>query len=330
MNAIKVLDANDFNTVFVQNKKKIIGSFSMGDFRKAVLVGIDIKSPLYTVINKKFKFIKNSKKTLGEIRKIFKKNKEIYDLPILNNQNHIIDIVSRKKYITGSAIKTDLIVMAGGTGKRMLSLTKELPKPLLSINNETLLSKVIKNFEKNFHLSKIYVSINFKKDLIKKYINKEFKNIQICTFSEKKPMGTVGSLTIIKTKLKDNFFLSNCDVLVEADYNDAFNFHVENKNALTIFSTLRLTQLPYGIMVPNKNGELQKMNEKPNIQSLVNCGVYIFNKKILREIPKNSYYDINQLITKLIQKKYKVMIYPVPENNWIDLGTYENFLKYAK
>ena len=326
--AISVLEKNNFHTIFIENNKKLVGSFSMGDFRKAVLRGIDIKSPLHYIINKKYKSVKNNKNKFQLIKNIFKKYKKINDLPILDKKGQIIKIISREKFANKNSSNLDLVIMAGGLGLRMLDLTKKIPKPLLPIDNQTLLSKVIMNFQKISKLDVIYISTNYKKKLIRDYIKKNFKDKKINIFSEKKPMGTIGSLTLVKSKIKNNFLVSNCDVLVDTDFNDALEFHIENKNSITIFATIRNTILPYGVITPNKKGELKEMNEKPDIQSLINCGVYLFNKKVIKEIPQNSFFDINHLISKLIQKKYKVMIYPIPQNNWIDFGTYQNYLKY--
>lgn len=328
MIALGVLEKNNLQTLFVENNNKLVGSFSMGDFRKAVLRGIDIKSSLNSIINKKFKFVKNNKFKDSEIKKIFTKYKKISDVPILNNKYQITEIVSREKFVNKKNLNLDLVIMAGGFGTRMLDLTKKIPKPLLAMGDGTLLSTVIKNFQKNSILDNIYISTYYKKELIKDYINKNLKDKKIIIFSEKKPMGTVGSLTLIKSKLKNNFLVSNCDVLIETNYNDAYEFHLENKNAITIFATINSNVLPYGVITHNKKGELKKIDEKPNIQSLINCGVYLFSKNIIKQIPNNSFFNINHLIEKLIQKKYKIMIYPVPVNNWIDFGTFQNYSKH--
>ena len=125
----------------------------------------------------------------------------------MDKKGQIIKIISREKFATKNSSNLDLVIMAGGLGLRMLDLTKKIPKPLLPIDNETLLSKVIMNFQKISKLDMIYISTNYKKKLIRDYIKKNFKDKKINIFSEKKPMGTIGSLTLVKSKIKNNFLL---------------------------------------------------------------------------------------------------------------------------
>ena len=70
-----------------------------------------------------------------------------------------------------------------------------------------------------------YVSVNYKADLIKYYIDSLQLPLNINFFIENMPMGTAGSLSLLKGKIKQTFFVSNCDILIEQDYSEILDYH---------------------------------------------------------------------------------------------------------
>jgi len=52
--------------------------------------------------------------------------------------------------------------------------------------------------------------------------------------------------------------------------------------------------------------------------------------KVLKLIPKNKYFDMNNLIQKAIEKNYKVGVYPIGEKDWVDIGQLEEYKKHLK
>ncbi len=137
-------------------------------------------------------------------------------------------------------------------------------------------------------------------------------------------MGTAGSLKKLKKKL-ECFFVINCDTLVNCDYISLLNFHNENKNDLTIVASRKVEKLKYGSCEITKNGNLKKIKEKPEVSFLANTGCYLLNSKILKLIKKNEKLDMNTFIERAISKKYKVSVFPIQENEWLDLGTWNKF-----
>ena len=92
------------------------------------------------------------------------------------------------------------------------------------------------------------------------------------------------------------FFYVICDVIINTDLSEIYNFHRDKKNDLTIVASTKNYEIPYGICHVNKSGTLIKIEEKPKSKFFVNTGLYIFNPKILNLIPKNSFFHMTQLI----------------------------------
>tara|TARA_B100001250_G_scaffold411928_1_gene441824 strand:- start:4239 stop:5273 length:1035 start_codon:yes stop_codon:yes gene_type:complete len=326
--AVKKLNQINTKSLFVEENKKIIGVFTEGDFRNSVLKGIDINDKVKFYINKNFKFL-NKRYTKQKVKNIFKKNEKIHELPVLNRDKSLIKILSRKDFFiqkNNKLKKTDVIIMAGGKGTRLQPFTDILPKALLPIGQSTILDKILNQFSK-FGLVNFFITVNNKKNLIKSYIKENLKHFKIKIVEEKSYLGTAGSLKLIASKVSKNFFVSNCDILIEVNFEEIFNQHINTKSDLTIVSTFKSFQLPYGIFEISKKGNLINFKEKPSTNHLVNCGIYLMNKKIIKLIPKSKPVDMDELIEILKKKKMKIKVFPISEDSWKDFGVWDEYFK---
>ena len=120
--------------------------------------------------------------------------------------------------------------MAGGKGKRLKPATNILPKPLIPIGDKTLIELIIKKFIdqgfKNFS-----ISVNYKKELIKSYFKDIKKNIdyKISFIEESNPLGTAGSLFFLKKDKSKSYIVTNCDNMLNLNFENLINFHNEKK-----------------------------------------------------------------------------------------------------
>ena len=103
--------------------------------------------------------------------------------------------------------------------------------------------------------------------------------------------------------------MTNCDIIINTDYSDILKYHEKNKNYLTLVASFKNFTIPYGDCKINKDGILQKINEKPIINLLANTGMYLVDKKILKEIPLNTRIDFPELLTRLKKKNLKLVFF---------------------
>ena len=87
--------------------------------------------------------------------------------------------------------------------------------------------------------------------------------------------------------------------------------------------------IPYGVIEYGKGGKITRIKEKPEYIFTVNTGVYIMNKFCLTYIGENRHIDMNQLIGRMIKEGEKVITYPVNQNDYIDIGQWEEYKKAA-
>ena len=319
---------NKLPLIICINEKKIMtGIFTEGDFRKAIYKGQNLKQKISKIMNKKFKFLKE-KYNLNDLGKAFKNSNTMF-IPVLKN-GKVSTIISRdniflpKKMKQQKKMNYPAIIIAGGKGTRLKPFTRVLPKPLIPVKDKTVIDLLIKNFIK-FGSKQIDITLGDKGKMIEAYLSNNLLPVKIKFHYESKPLGSSGSLSHFKNKFKKPFFVTNCDVVLNANYAQMMQFHIKNKNDLTIVGTLENLKVPYGVCKIDSKGELINFVEKPVYNNLASTGFYIFSPNILKLIKKNQYLDMNHLIEKTLKRKLKISVYPIAKNNWFDLGQWENY-----
>ena len=139
-------------------------------------------------------------------------------------------------------------------------------------------------------------------------------------------MGTIGSLSLIKEKINQTFFVTNCDILIEQDYSEILDYHRANGNEITIVAALKHIPIPYGIVETGENGQLMELKEKPELTFKINSGMYVLEPHLLKEIPENTFLHITELIDKIRCRKGNVGVFPVSEKSWKDIGDWNLYL----
>lgn len=147
---------------------------------------------------------------------------------------------------------------------------------------------------------------------------------------KKKPLGTIGSLSNLK-KLRSKFLIiTTCDTLINIDYKKFLDFHLKNKNAITIAAAKHKYFIPYGVCDIGKNNQLINLIEKPKYSYLMNSGLYIFNKKLLNLMQDNRYIDFDKFLKKMQTKNHKVGVFKINSTNVQDFGKWNDFEKSIK
>lgn len=329
--AIVRLDETAKKILLVIDDKKLIGIVTDGDIRRWILKNGNLQDKVFLIMNNSPKYI--YEKDRPRAKDILKKMM-IESIPILNESNEVIDIIFwhnsfNNKLNHFEKLDNPVVIMAGGKGTRLDPYTKIIPKPLIPIGDIPIVERIINRFNE-YGCNIFYLTVNYKKNMIKAYFSDEDKNYEVKFIDENQPLGTAGSLSMMKDKLKDTFFVSNCDILIDANYSHILKQHKENKNKITLVTSLKNYVIPYGVIEINDNGSIRDMTEKPEYDFLVNTGMYILEPEVLNDIPKNTFFHITDLINEYLSRGEKIGVYPVSENQWLDMGQFkemENMLE---
>ncbi len=309
----------------------MIGSITDGDIRRWILKEGELSD---TVVNVCFKetYYVNTQYHLQKVKEEVYKRKIGY-VPIVDEKKKIVDFLFWDKLFDGEIkrkIKKQLdnpvLIMAGGKGTRLDPFTRILPKPLIPIGEKTILEIIIEKFSE-YDIKQFYLSVNHKAKIIKSYFEELQPEYKLTYLYEEEPLGTIGALKQLEGITAKEIILTNCDIIIEADYEDLLKHHLENKNDITIVASLKHYNIPYGICEIENGGKLVNIKEKPEYDFLINTGMYIINPNLLWYIPENKFYNATDLVEKALLEKKKVGIYPISENSWIDTGEWVEYKK---
>ena len=331
--SLKRMDDVAEKILFVVGRNNaILGVVSDGDIRRWILKGRSLAGEIRLAMNKTPVVLYKSY-TIEEAKKIMVSRK-IECIPIVNEKREIVSAIWWTDLFDikpPERVKIDLpvVIMAGGEGTRLAPFTKILPKPLIPIGEKPIVEHIIDKFVE-CGCKKFYLSVNYKMNIIKAYFSDLKKNYEIHYIEEKKPLGTAGSIYLLKNKIKTTFCVSNCDILINADYGDILKFHRENGNKITLVASMKHYTIPYGVCVLGKNGRLSSIKEKPEYDFLVNTGLYILEPEVLADIPENRFFHITELINLYMSRRKKIGVYPVSEKSWIDIGQWEELQETVK
>ena len=330
--ALKKISETGNKCLIVTSKNdKFLGTLSDGDVRRAILKNKKLTSKINKLYNKNAFFLKEGNLSDVKLKEIFVK-KRIDLIPIISDHKIVVNFINLRDLLEN--VKNHLkindllpVIMAGGKGTRLKPFTTILPKPLLPLNGKTVIEHILDTLQ-NFGLDNFCISVYEKSRIIKSYFQDLDKNYNLTFLEEKMPLGTIGSLNLIKkNNIKENLLVVNCDVIFKIDFQSFYNFHKQNNYDITIVVSDKNFEIPYGVCKISKKGNLEKINEKPRYDFLVNIGLYIINKKIIKLIPKNKSMDFNELVNKSLKKKLKIGVFPISEKGWTDTGQWSDFNK---
>lgn len=328
---MKQIDENTGKVVFIiNNNSQLIGALSDGDIRRWILSGESLNVPVSKLYNHNPIFV-NLNTDHEKIRGIMISNK-IASIPEIDEKKKIVKIHFWDEFLTDIELKTyeklnnEVIIMAGGAGTRMEPFTHVLPKPLIPVGEKTIIENIIDNFL-NYGINHFYITINHKAKILKSFFEELSPEYNYQFLHETKPLGTIGGIRELKGKIKDSFFVTNCDILIFTDYAEILSFHKSNNYQITLVASLMNHQIPYGICKIDKGGKLLQIIEKPEYNYLVSTGMYVLEKETIDLIPENKIFHITDLIESVKKNGGKVGVYPISENSWADTGNWTEYKK---
>jgi NDP-sugar pyrophosphorylase family protein len=221
------------------------------------------------------------------------------------------------------------VIMAGGKGTRLDPFTRILPKPLIPIGDKSIIEIIIDKFLK-YQINHFIVSVNEKSKIIKSYFEELNPPYSISYIHEPKPLGTAGSLKYLDKKDCHSIIVTNCDIIIDADYADLVDSHLKDNNDITLVASMKQYKIPYGVCEIENGGALKTIIEKPEYNFLVNTGMYIIKTESLKLVPFEEYFHMTHLIEKVKAAGGKIGVYPISESSWIDTGEWEEYKNALK
>lgn len=314
--------APDPLVLFVVDKNnRMVGTLTDGDSRRALIGGASVTDKVERIMHRNFNYMRVE--NIDDVKEI-KRQKELKMklVPVLNQENHIVEIINLEKYKT--RLPVDAVLMAGGKGERLRPLTDNTPKPLLQMEGKPIIDYILEHII-SFGIKNISVTVNYLHEQIEEHFAKPFHDIQIRTVLEPRFLGTIGSVKYVKDLENDTVLLMNSDAITDLNLED-FYLHFKEYNADMNIAAIPYTiQVPYGIF-ELEGRKVKRVLEKPTYNYYANAGIYLIKRELLDLIPEGEFFDATDFMELLMRNGYKVVRFPL-NGTWIDIGNSQEYQK---
>ena len=324
-------EAGEKCLVVVDPGGRVIGTLSDGDLRRGILSGKTLDHTVEDLYFRSPTVLEEGMYSQEQLRDLFLENR--FDvIPIIDSSGNIVDIhtwdeaLTKKKAPTQLPSNLPVVIMAGGRGTRLEPFTKVLPKPLIPIDGKPVIEHIISSFTAA-GINEFYLTVNYKSRIMRAFFEEGERDYTVNFVEESDPLGTAGSLKMLEGTLSDSFFVTNCDVLIDLDLGSLEQFHRERGNAATLVASARKFVIPYGKCLLDESGDLEKIEEKPEHNYLVNAGLYLLDPDVLALIEAGEFLHITSLLERVRGEGGRVGVFPVGENSWIDVGQWSEYQK---
>jgi dTDP-glucose pyrophosphorylase len=323
LEAMKIIEFNSAKIALVVNEQnQLVGTVTDGDVRRGLIRSIAIQSPVSLIMNQK-PTVMNIEASAESLQKIMLQ-KKISQIPLVDSNHKIISIFLSNELKNTVDKKNTIVLMAGGLGSRLGSLTADCPKPMLKVGDKPILEIVLENL-KEHGFKNFSIAVNFKAEVIEDYFGDGSKmGIEIEYVREQQRLGTAGALSLLKPQNDLPMIVMNGDVITKVNFSEFLENHKKNKYIASMCVRKYDLQVPFGVV--HVEGQLIKnIEEKPTQSFFVNAGIYALNQEALNLIPTNTYYDMPTLFNELLKNsKNKSGVFPIHEY-WMDVGRKDDF-----
>jgi len=314
--------ASDAILMMVDEENHLVGSLTDGDLRRGFIKGLGFDNLLEEFIQPDPKFIFENEYDQDKITEF--KNRNFKIVPILNQDRQIVDILNFRYRTT--LLPVDAVLMAGGEGKRLRPLTEKIPKPLLLVGDKPIIEHNVDRLS-NVGIENVYLSVNYLGEQLEAYSGDgSSKGINISYVRENKPLGTIGSVLLVDCFQHDEILVMNSDLLTNIDFADFYKFFKDSDADMAVAATTYQVDVPYAVLEADEFQRVKSLKEKPKYTYFSNAGIYLIKKELLSMIPKGEFYDITDLMEKVLEMDYTLITYPI-NGYWLDIGKHEDYKK---
>lgn len=321
LDAIRVIDAGGAQIALVADEqRRLIGTLTDGDVRRALLRGVRLEEPVRSVCN-----THPSSGSVGmskDAMTLIMREKGIDQLPILDAERRIVGLELLDDLLLAQGDKTWIVLMVGGLGQRLQPITNSIPKPLLPVGGKPILQSIVETFASQ-GFRHFFFAVNYRaKDFIDHFGNGEQFGVHVNYLHETERKGTAGALSLLEGTPPGPIIVMNGDIVTNIDFRHLLRFHEEQKAVATMCVREYSVQVPFGVAEIEQQS-LVAIHEKPVHNFFVNAGIYVLSPEALREVPSDRFYDMPELFSGLIAKNKKAAVFPMREY-WLDIGRHED------
>lgn len=316
---VLALDRGALRVALVMSSaSRLAGIFTDGDLRRALLRGASLESPLEPEMQRNFTSVDPH---VGRAEVLDLMQARRFNVVPIVDQAGVYHGCHHLHDLLGVTARTNVaLVMAGGRGTRLGSLTKDLPKPMIRVAGRPILERMVLNLV-GFGVRKIYISLNYLGHIIERHFGDGARfGCAIEYLREDRPLGTGGALSLLPELPSSPLLVVNGDVVTQADLGAMIDTHTAGGPdlQLTVATRRYLHTVPFGCIEVDGN-RIVDLDEKPTISRLINAGIYVVSPRLIARIERNTELSMPSLIEGCISRGERVEAFEIADD-WIDVG----------
>ena len=211
----------------VAKDTKLIGTISDGDIRRGLLKGLDLNSPIDSIVHRKA-LVVPPEMAHDMVMQLMAANK-IQQIPIVDGQQQLVGLHLWDQISTSPVRPNLMVIMAGGKGTRLLPHTQNCPKPMVLVNGKPMLEHIIDR-GKLEGFNQFVLAIHHLGHIIEAHFgNGERLGVKIDYLREQSPLGTAGALGLLNPKPNAPFVVTNGDIITDVRYGELLDFRSDRR-----------------------------------------------------------------------------------------------------
>ena len=321
-----ILDGLQTKTLLVMTGERVLGTITDGDIRRGLIADSLVDGTIRKISRSDYTHVSETTTAVETIRKLNQKKLEL--LPIIDSLGSCVGAWVQYQPKISDPSKVQAFILAGGLGERLRPLTDYTPKPLLKVGNTAIIDHTLR-YLSQFGIKRSYISVNYLKDKIMDHLgNGSSFNLELEYLHETERLGTAGPLGLLQDDSAEYIIVMNGDLLSFVNYERMLDDHLSSGADFSLVTRTHETLVPYGV-VEEREGSLVGFREKPVLRQKINCGIYIFNREVLREAPPTGALDMDFYIKGLLEKSFSGSCFHY-DGYWLDIGTPETYARACK
>lgn len=298
--------------------RRLAGVLTDGDVRRAILRNEPFDRPCGSIASVT-PVTAPPAPTPAEALDLMDRGKDfaIDHLPLVDADHRIVGLLLRRDLVTLDPSPMSAVVMAGGFGTRLRPLTDRVPKPMLPVGDRPLLERTLERL-RDAGITSVSITTHYLADAIVGYFGDGHAfGLHVDYVAEDRPLGTAGALARMGP-FTGTLLVLNGDILTGVDFRDMLAFHRMHGADATVAVRRYEVPVPYGV-VECEDGVVREVREKPSLHLLINAGMYLLEPSVRDYIPEGEFFDMPQLLQRLLRDHRRVVSFPVLEY-WVDIG----------
>jgi dTDP-glucose pyrophosphorylase/CBS domain-containing protein len=296
------------------------GILTLGDIIRLVADGHDLDKRVTGQINRNPVTIPNGTDSDEIIDLLLERL--ITAAPLIDDDGKLAGVATVPEYLRRRRIRCRAVIMAGGEGKRLLPLTADTPKPMLAMAGKPILERIIESL-KSQGFRDITLTVRYLKQQVMDYFGDGHRfGVRISYVEEDEALGTCGALSLVPAT-EGPTFLMNSDLLTDLNFMKMVEYHHDNEADVCMAVKEHRFPVPYGVVQMDMN-RVVALEEKPELISYVNAGIYVLSPRAVSLVPKGACCDATWLVGAALERGMRVLGYHMSAS-WIDVGALADY-----